>query len=151
MILPAALLYLSAAQLHWLNIAYDEGQKYGLPKYVQAVILTESSACANREGDDGRSLGCGQLQASTARSVCRCKIEPDILLANNSVNIRITAHFLSDCFTQFWPDRNRAILCFNIGSPKASQASAYQVKHSKYVARVLAWLKVLKDIPVDHE
>lgn len=144
-------LVLTALQIHNLNIAYSEGEKYGLPKYTQAIVLTESSACLHRSGDDHKSLGCGQLQLSTARETCNCTINSRVLEKDNRRNIQISAHYLSDCFVRFWPDRDRALLAYNIGIPKASQATNYQVKHSKYVARVLAWLKVLKDIPVQND
>ncbi len=144
-------LVLTALQIHNLNIAYDEGMKYGIPKYTQAIILTESSACIHKVGDDGRSLGCGQLQVATARKVCRCIIGPKELARNDERNIQIGAQYLSQCFLKFWPDRDRAILCYNLGPYKAATLTNSEVAHSKYVARVKAWLKVLKDIPVSHD
>jgi len=144
-------LILTASQLHWLNVAYDEGQKYGLPHYTQAIILVESSACIHKTGDDGRSFGCGQLQVSTARKVCKCNISMERLIRSNGANIRVTAQFLNECFTSFWPDRARAIYCYNAGIPQAHKASDYQVKHSKYVAKVLWWLKRVQEVKVSHE
>lgn len=144
-------LHLSVIQAHWLNVAYDEGNKYGLPKYTQAIILVESSACLHRRGDDGRSLGCGQLQVATARKVCHCKIEQRTLLQENQRNISISAEFLSECFASFWPDRNRAIFCFNRGIPAASKAMDSQVTHSRYVARVLKALGELQKVRVSYE
>lgn len=144
-------LVLTALQIHNLNIAYDEGQKYGIPRYLQSVILVESSACTNQRGDDGTSWGCGQLKVATARTVCKCDVGERELLGNKRRNISISAAYLNSCFLTFWPDRDRAILCYNLGPYKASTLTSRQVKHSKYVARVLAWLKVLKDIPVQND
>lgn len=144
---PALLaLILTQAQANWLTVAYDEGSKYGLPKYTQAIILVESSACLHRSGDDHKSLGCGQLQLSTARKTCRCKINSSILEKDNGRNIKITAHFLSDCFVRFWPDRNRAILCYNVGPFVAAKLTNRAVAKSRYVARVLKDLSELAHV-----
>lgn len=152
MIAGAALaLVLTAHQLAALNIAYNEGQKYGIPIYTQAIILTESSACVHRRGDDNKSLGCGQVQLSTARKTCHCTINPRVLEKDNRRNIKITAHFISDCFIRFWPDRDRALLCYNVGPFKAETFTPSKVKHSKYVARVLYWVRRLHEIRTDND
>lgn len=146
-ILGAALgLYLSAAQVHWLNVAYDEGQKYGLPHYTQAIILVESSACLHKRGDDGRSLGCGQLQINTADKMCGCKLGPTRLATENVLNIKLTARFLSACFERFWPDKNRAISCYNVGPFVAAKLTNRSVAKSRYVARVLKALSELAHV-----
>lgn len=149
----ALAVFLSAHQLAALNIAYNEGQKYGIPIYTQAIILTESSACLHKRGDDGKSWGCGQLQVATARTVCRCNFNSRILEKENGTNIRISAAFLSECFNKFYSeqyqDLYRAILCYNIGFPAAAKATNSQVKHSKYVARVLYWVRRLHEIRLD--
>lgn len=149
--IPAAALglILSAAQAHWLTVAYNEGSKYGLPKYTQAIILVESSACIHRRGDDNTSLGCGQLKLSTARKVCGCKVTASTLEYSNRINLRLAARFVSQCFVRFWPDIDRATLCYNIGIPAASKASANQVQRSRYVRKVKAFLRQLQQIPVD--
>lgn len=148
MIPGAALaLVLSASQIHWLNVAYDEGSYYGLQRYTQAIILVESSACLHKRGDDGRSFGCGQLQVATARLVCKCTVSANQLRSDSELNIRISTAYLNECFIRFWPDRGRAILCYNIGIPNATKASASQVSKSRYVKRVLSYLKALQAIP----
>lgn len=150
MITVAALaLVLTAYQVNALNIAYNEGQKYGIPTYTQAIILTESSACLHKRGDDGKSWGCGQLQVETARTICKCKITANALFKESDSNIRISAQFLSECFNSFWPDTRRSLYCYQRGIPKAARASDSQVKHSKYVARVLYWVRRLREIKVD--
>lgn len=151
MIASALAIVLTAYQVNALNIAYNEGQKYGIPIYIQAIILTESSACLHRRGDDGNSFGCGQLQIRTAKTICRCKITRDSLTNNNSANIRISAAFLNQCFLRFWPDRNRALLCYNLGTFKAATLTNHQVTKSKYVARVLYWVRRLHEIKVSYE
>ena len=152
MIAGAALgLVLTAAQIHWLNVAYDEGAKYGIPRYTQAVVLAESSACLHLRGDDGRSWGCGQLQVQTARSVCGCKFTARVLENENGSNLRLTAQYLSACFKRFWPDKERALYCYNAGIPSASKASARQVRQSRYVKRVEMFVKQLQKIPVSHD
>ena len=149
---PALLaLILTQAQANWLTIAYDEGQKYGIPRYTQAIILVESSACLHRDGDDHKSLGCGQLQLGTARQVCRCNIGTATLRTDNVRNIRITARFLSECFERFFPDKRRAEFCFNRGIPAASKATANQVKHSRYVHKVESAVRALEGVKQNHE
>lgn len=151
--IPAAALalILTAHQIAALNQACMEGNYYGICKYEMAILLVESSACVRLVGDDGQSIGCGQLQIQTARQTCGCKVSAKRLQRDRAYNIRISAQFLSRCFNQFWPDRARAIYCYSAGIPKASHASAYQVKNSKYVARVNAWLLKLKQISVNHD
>ncbi len=144
-------LILTALQIHNLNTAYTEGSYYGLGKYEMAIILVESSACLRLVGDDGEALGCGQLQIQTARQTCGCKVSAKRLQRDRAYNIMVSAQFLSRCFNQFWPDRDRSIYCYSAGIPKASSASAYQVKNSKYVSRVHKALEQLKAIPVNHD
>lgn len=147
---PALLaLILTQAQANWLNVAYNEGSKYGIPRYTQAIILVESSACLQRRGDDGRSLGCGQLQIATARKYCKCSISVERLVRDERANIHISAAFLSACFERFWPDKRRSIFCFNRGIPAASKATDYQVTHSRYVYKVESAVRALEGVKVD--
>jgi hypothetical protein len=149
MVGAALALVLTAQQVKALNQAYNEGSLYGIGRYTQAVILTESSACMHKTGDDGNSFGCGQLQVATARKVCRCKVTAKQLIRDDKTNMRITAQFLSECFHQFYPDTSRALVCYNSGAPAASKATANQVRQSRYVRKVKAYLRQLQQIPVD--
>jgi hypothetical protein len=139
---------LTPEQQHWVIQAYDEGALYGLGLYTAAIVLTESSGCMARVGDDGKSLGCGQLRQATARTICRCRISRRTLERNNAVNIRISAQALADCFKRFYPSQRRAVACYNSGAPKAGQMTAQQVWDSAYVKRVNRWLRYLKTIKV---
>lgn len=142
-------LVLNKSQVHWLNEAKSEGDLYGLGTYFQAIILVESSACLHKRGDDGRSFGCSQLSIATAHKICRCKPGPKRLANENNFNLRIGAQFLVQCFNRFWPDRQRATVCFNRGEPKAAALTSSQVKSDKYVAKVHYYLKLLKAVPKD--
>lgn len=144
-------LCLSAAQMHWAIFSYNIGSEYGLGKYTTAIILTESSACQQNIGDDGESWGCGQLQVATAQRTCKCSISSATLLQDPRRNIEITAAFLSECFQNFWPDKDRSIYCFNRGIPQASKASANQIAGSSYVKRVKYWLSEIRKIPISHD
>lgn len=151
MIASALAIVLTAYQVNALNIAYNEGQKYGIPIYTQAIILTESSACLYKRGDDGKSWGCGQLQIATAQMVCKCRFNSRILEKENGTNIRLTAAYLARCFAAFPRNYQRAVLAYNKGIPAAANASDSQVKHSKYVARVLYWVRRLHEIRTDND
>lgn len=144
---PALLaLILTQAQAGNLNLAYNIGSKYYVGKYEMAVILVESSACMRLDGDDGASLGCGQLQIQTAEKTCGCEVTRERLLHDKAWNIGISARFLSQCFANFWPDKRRALYCYNAGIPAASKATDSQVTHSRYVARVLKALSELAHV-----
>lgn len=152
--LPALLLastLFTPQQVTALNQAYAEGSLYGIGKTFMAVVMVESSACINVRGDDGTSWGCGQLKVATARTICRCRITPRRLVSDKYKNLQISAQFLANCFQRFYPDSARATICYNIGEPKAATLTNSEVAHSKYVARVKAWLKILKAIPVDYD
>jgi hypothetical protein len=142
-------LVLTASQVMALNQAYMEGSLYGLGRYFQAVVLVESSACAQKLGDDGRSLGCSQLSVSTAQTICNCSVSRRLLLDDDRTNLRIGAKFLASCFQRFYPDKQRSTICYNLGPFKAATLTDYQVKHSRYVAKVKAYLRQLQQIPVD--
>lgn len=144
-------LCLSAAQVFNLNMAYNEGSYYGIGRTFQAVVLVESSACLHKRGDDNTSLGCSQLKLDTARKVCRCNISKRALLGSNATNLRIGAQYLANCFNQFWPDEQRALICYNEGPYRAAKASVNQVSKSQYVAKVKSYLKLLQQLPLDTE
>lgn len=151
MIAGAALgLILAASQVRALNVAYEEGSPYGLGRYLQAVVLVESSACLHKSGDDHKSHGCGQLKVATAQKICRCRISARALESEDGTNLRISAAYLAECFRRF-RDPARALLAYNAGIPSASKASARQVRQSRYVKRVEMFVKQLQKIPVSVE
>lgn len=150
MLAGAALgLILTQAQVKCLNMAYNYGSAYELGRTFQAVVLVESSGCVNELGDDGRSVGPAQIQVYTAQLTCGCAVSKRILLQNKARNLSIGARFLAACFARFWPDKPRAILCYNVGIPAASKATASQILKSRYVARVLRAEKMLEQVRVD--
>lgn len=151
MIVAALALLLSQAQVASLNMAYTYGEHYGLAKTFQAVVLVESSGCLHESGDKGASLGCSQIQVYTARQTCGCEVTERDLLDNREWNLSIGAKFLSRCFDKFWPDRNRAIYCFNRGIPAASKATNREVNKSQYVQKVLRAESQLESLRKDTE
>lgn len=144
---PALLaLILTQAQAGNLNLAYNIGSKYYVGKYEMAVVLVESSACMRLDGDDGKSVGCGQLQIQTAAKVCGCIPDAKRLREDKRYNLRISGRFLAECFNRFWPDKRRSLYCYNAGIPAASKATDSSVAKSKYVARVLKALSELAHV-----
>lgn len=149
---PALLaLILTQVQANWLNVAYNEGSKYGIPRYTQAIILVESSACLQRRGDDNTSLGCGQLKLDTARRVCGCKVTAAALISDEHQNISIAARYLDQCFERFFPDKRRSIFCFNAGIPAASKATNSAIAKSRYVKKVEAAIKLLSGVKLNND
>lgn len=152
--IPAAalVLTLTAAQAHWISIAFREGSKYGYGYQTAAIILAESSACRDRRQSDSDSFGCGQLQPETASKMAGHPITPAQLKADNLLSIKLAAKFVAYCHTEFPKDEPRAIICYNRGEFKTRSLSDREIKKLTkhgYIARVLNYMRLLRAIRED--
>lgn len=140
-------LALTNKQIKSLQLAEAIGKEYGL-SLLPAMILTESSACIDKLGDDGRSFGCMQVGLPAAKDVfkfCKntkvCSLSFDksdnelklALLTDDGFNIRVGAmYFKMQLYTT--RDVNRALIAYNSGLKNALKANS--PTRWKYVKRV---------------
>lgn len=114
------------------------GARYRVPSLILAIIWQESSFCAHRIGDDGKSFGCGQVQLGTARKITGHRVRVHRLIHDRAFNLELTARYLSACIEEFGIERG--IYCYNGGPVRAARASWHAVTHDRYVRGVLARL-----------
>lgn len=116
---------LNEQQLFLLEIAKKEGQKFGYPKTVRAILMQETIAGKmGRTGDDGTSYGVMQIQFKTAKWMIKKGMfkwkgtDVDLKLNlkySDSFNIKVGAIYFRYLLDYFKSDVKKAILAYNVG------------------------------------
>lgn len=128
--------HLTPLQIEAIKEARAIGAHYRVPDLLVAVIWQESSFCAQRLGDDGKSFGCGQVQLKTAKRMAGHYISAHQLIHDRRLNLEIAARYLHYCIERF--EIERGLYCFNHGDGAAARATARAVRDDSYVEKVLA-------------
>lgn len=164
-----AKVYYSDKQLGSLHLARQVGDLYGFPETLQGIILQESSACLDRLGDDGKSLGCGNVTVPAAKDVLSyCKLPKNAkacavfvyyytsdtslatdLTINDDFNIIIAAlyfkmhydYFKSKGFSLPW---TRAIVAYNTGRNRVKNMSETELYNNSYRAKIKYRIKNIR-------
>ncbi len=107
-----------------------------------AILWQESTMCLHKSGDDGTSLGCGQLKLKTARMYAPYVTRP-MLLHDDELNIRIAhRHFLyCEALTGSWTG---AVYCYNHGDIAARAATWRVLLKDGYVKSIQTWIRRVK-------
>lgn len=100
---------------------------------LAAIIAQESSYCRDKLGDDGRSLGCGQLQLRTARLFTDATRRR--LIHDDRYNIALAARYLQHCIFLMGSWR-RGVYCYNHG-PQAARRATWEVLLSDAYVRAV--------------
>ncbi len=139
---------LTPLQLSAIHEARTIGARYRVADLLVAVIWQESSFCAHRLGDDGRSFGCGQVQLRTARLMAGHAVNARELIRNRTLNLELAARYLSHCIERFGIERG--LYCYNHGDQRAAQASRRAVARDAYVRAVLRLYGRLRSLMNGH-
>jgi len=123
--IPSICLAFTEQQNFLLEIAKIEGEKFGYPKTVRAILMQETLAGKlGRTGDDGTSYGVMQIQFKTAKWMIEKRLikwnDSDINLKLNlkysdQFNIKVGAIYFKYLLGYFKGDVKKAILAYNIG------------------------------------
>ncbi len=138
-------------QEQMLAVAYQAGVAFEpkdwptyahpFPMVVQAILITESSACLFIHNQRTKTpIGCMQLHVTTASMIAGTSVSRKVLEQNWVLNIRIGAAFLAYCFAVTGKP-SLAISCYHGGEFNYHW-------HDPYTARVI---KIMDNLPEDTE
>lgn len=125
---------LSPRQIQALNYAAIQGSQYDETLQLQGIIFLEASACQLKGGSKRASLGCGQIQLKTAKSVARRgeSVSVTRLVSDDRFNISLSARYLHWCIVRFH-SRDRGIVCYRRGPEAARTWTDMRVRHDPYL------------------
>lgn len=136
-ILIGAAFYTSSAHAAPLHLTPKEASAYAYHvggSTLVAIIRTESSMCRYRIGDDGSSLGCGQLKLQTAR-IFAPHITRWRLIHDDRLNIRLAWRYFqsAEAETGNW---TAAVYAYNHGIPRTRHTTWRRLLADSYVQAI---------------
>jgi hypothetical protein len=144
--LLAAYLYLTAAQAHWVAVAFNEGNKYGLGYTVAAISGQESSYCQFKRLR--YSVGCMGTKRATVRSLYDPAATRERLERDNDYSLKAGTAILLYCRANVRTWR-RMVACYHWGLPHESTMADAEIVSDIYVSAVAERVRHLQQIRVD--
>lgn len=133
-------------QLAALAIAAREAGVFDLTLTEQALIGKEDAYCAGGDGDDGVSLGCGQVQLATAGFITGHATTAHRLRHDDAYNIHVSVLYLNWCMARerSWA---RGLVCYNAGPAVADTTTEAQANRNPYVRDMRRWIRRIQELP----